>query len=314
MSETIVHKKKKLSIEEIILDMKAKGISLKYISEEDAKKYLLENTYYFKFKSYSKNYPKNVVKGKYIGLDFSYLQDLARLDMRFRELIFKMTVDIEHFIKVQLLAESQKNPNDDGYKVVADFLTDNDDIKQGIEAHSNNTGYSSALIQHNIKDLPIWVFLEIISFGDLTKFYDYYNSRFPLNGNISSYLWSVRIMRNAAAHNSCILNRLTEYFDESKINYSLRDSIKRLFPYISGKKLKHFLMNPVMQDFLDILMVFKFLDKTQLVLNKRLKEFESFLRRCRKHATYYKTNNEIVAFYRFLADFYKEYKKLLTAD
>lgn len=118
-------------------------------------------------------------------------------------------------------------------------------------------------------------------------------------------------MRNAAAHNSCILNRLTEYFDESKINYSLRDSIKRTLPFINSKKLKHYLMNPVMQDFLDILMVFKFLDKTQLVLNKRLKEFEVFLRRCRKHASYYKTNNEIIAFYAFLNIFYEEYKKTL---
>ena len=106
MGEQLVHKKKKLSIDEILLDMKAKGITLKYISDEEAKQYLLENTYYFKFKSYAKDYPKNIVKGKYIGLDFSYLQDLARLDMRFRELVFKMTIDIEHFIKVQLLAES----------------------------------------------------------------------------------------------------------------------------------------------------------------------------------------------------------------
>lgn len=311
MAEQLLHKKRKLSIDEILLDMKAKGITFKYISDEKAKKYLLENTYYFKFKSYAKDYKKNVAKGKYIGLDFSYLQDLARLDMRFRELVFKMTVDIEHFIKVQILAESQKNSNDDGYKVVADFLDKNDDIKQNIESHSNNTGYSSALIQHNIDDLPIWVFVEIISFGELTKFYAYYNSQFPITANISAYLWSIRIMRNAAAHNSCILNRLTEYFDESKINYSLRDSIKRTLPFINSKKLKHYLMNPVMQDFLDILMVFKFLDKTQLVLNKRLKEFEVFLRRCRKHASYYKTNNEIIAFYAFLNIFYEEYKKTL---
>lgn len=311
MGEQLVHKKKKLSIDEILLDMKAKGITLKYISDEEAKQYLLENTYYFKFKSYAKDYPKNIVKGKYIGLDFSYLQDLARLDMRFRELVFKMTIDIEHFIKVQLLAESQRNVKDDGYKVVADFLDENADIKLNIESHSNNTGYSSSLIQHNIGDLPIWVFVEIISFGELTKFYDYYNSRFPISGNISAYLWSIRIMRNAAAHNSCILNRLTEYFDESKINYSLRDSIKRTLPFINSKKLKHYLMNPVMQDFLDILMVFKFLDKTQLVLKKRLKEFESFLRRCKKHASYYKSNKEIIAFYVFLYTFYKEYKKTL---
>lgn len=311
MADKIIHKKKKLSVDEILADMKVKGISFKYIKEDEAKNYLTFNTYYFKLKSYAKNYRKNPVRNKYSGLDFSYLQDLARLDMRFRELVFKMTVDIEHFIKVQLLSYSQQNDNDDGYKVVADFLAENTDIKATLEAHSNNTGYSSALIQNNLADLPIWVFVEIISFGELTKFYDFYAERFRISNNMSAYLWSVRIMRNAAAHNFCILNRITEYFDEKKINYSLRDAIKRAFPFLDSKKLKHYLMNPVMQDFLDILMVFAFLDKPKLVLRKRLAEFECFLHRCRKHSRYYKTNNEIVAFYTFLYRFYKEYKKSL---
>lgn len=311
MADAITHKKKKLSVDEIILDMKSKGISFKYISESDAKNYLLYNTYYFKLKSYAKNYRKNPVRNKYSGLDFSYLQDLARLDMRFRELVFKMTVDIEHFIKVRILTHSQQNEKDDGYKVVSDFLFENEDIKQNLESHAKNTGYSSSLIQSNLSDLPIWVFVETISFGELTKFYDFYTKRFSVSNNVSAYLWSARIMRNAAAHNSCILNRLTAYFDESKINYTLRDAIRRTFPYMSTKKLKHYLMNPVMQDFLDILIVFKFLDKPKLVLKKRLVEFEHFLRRCRKHARYYKSNNELVAFYSFLSSFYTEYKKSL---
>ena len=39
---------------------------------------------------------------------FSYLEDLATLDMYFRELIFKMAVDIEHFAKVQIMARCQQ--------------------------------------------------------------------------------------------------------------------------------------------------------------------------------------------------------------
>lgn len=311
MGGEIVHKKKKLSIDEILADIKSKGITFKHTTEEEAKNYLLYSTYYFKLKSYAKNYAKNPVRKKYSGLDFSYLQDLARLDMHFRELVVKMTIDIEHLVKVQILAHSQQNEKDDGYKIVSEFLFENEDIKQNLESHSKNAGYSSSLIQSNLHDLPIWVFLETISFGELTRFYDFYAKRFSVGSNISAYLWSVRIMRNAAAHNACILNRMTEYFGEKKINYTLRNAIKRAFPYINTKKLKHYLMNPVMQDFLDILMVFSFLDKPRHILKKRLSEFEIFLRRCRKHATYYKSNNEIVAFYSFLSSFYKEYKSNL---
>lgn len=56
-----------------------------------------------------------------------------------------MTVDIEHFIKVQILAYSQHNEKDDGYKVVSDFLFENYDIKKNLESHAKNTGYSSSL-------------------------------------------------------------------------------------------------------------------------------------------------------------------------
>ena len=125
MNDGEYYLKEKLTIEGIIENIKSKGITFKHVSEESAKEYLLTHTYYFKLKAYSKNYVKNPVRGKYIQLDFSYLKDLARLDMYFRELIFKMSVDIERFVKVQIMAECQRNDSDDGYTVVHDFLARN---------------------------------------------------------------------------------------------------------------------------------------------------------------------------------------------
>lgn len=203
----IKYEKPKLKIPEQIAHMKKSGITFTYTSESDAEKYLLEHTYYFKLKAYSKNYEQRKAtsarKAQYICLDFAYLQDLARLDMYFREIIFKITVDIEHLLKVQLLSNSQRNDSDDGYKVVEDFLLKNDKIREKLNQHSTSS-YNSALIQKYQACCPIWVFVEIISFGDLIKFYDFYISKYPIANNVSKYLWSARILRNAAAHNSCI--------------------------------------------------------------------------------------------------------------
>lgn len=304
--------KPKLKVSEQVSHMKKCGITFNYVSEEEAENYLLEHTYYFKLKAYSKNYIQRKSdssrKGTYICLDFSYLQDLARLDMYFREIVFKITVDIEHLLKVQLLSHSQKNDADDGYTIVEDFLNENPEIQAKLEQHSYN-GYNSSLIQKYNSNYPIWVFVEIISFGDLIKFYDFYNSRFPIGNNVSKYLWSARLLRNAAAHNSCILNRLTENFDTSKINNSLMNILKRNYSSINPKKVLNYLQNPVVHDFIDILILLKKLDKSRSLLSKRMEEIRSFMRRCRKNATFYKYNNKLLSTYSFINLFLKEYKQ-----
>ncbi len=90
--DDIKQRKPKKTVEEQISHMKNKGITFNYISDEEARKYLSEHTFYFKFKAYAKNYEKYNTNGKYINLDFSYLQDLARLDMYFREIVLKITI------------------------------------------------------------------------------------------------------------------------------------------------------------------------------------------------------------------------------
>lgn len=308
--------KTKLSIEDIITDMKSKNISFNYVTEEQAKDFLSTHTYYFKFKSYAKNYFKNPTTKKYSSLDFSYLQDLSRLDMHFRELVFKMTVDVEHLLRVQIMNASQNNTADDGYTIVKDFLSDANQkqLKDNIEKKVNNldsSGYNTALIKNNHPNMPIWVLLEILSLGELIHFYEFYTSRFPIGNNVTDYLWSVRIMRNAAAHNSCILNKLTERTSEDKVNYVLKASIKKTLPFVDSKKLKQYQMNPVVQDFMDILMVFRILDKSRSTLSKRVEDIETFFERCRKNKDYYSSNPAITSTFKFVNSFVVEYKNSL---
>lgn len=50
--------KEKLTISEQITDMKNKGVTFNYTNEENAIHFLKYNNYYFKLKSYGKNYSK----------------------------------------------------------------------------------------------------------------------------------------------------------------------------------------------------------------------------------------------------------------
>lgn len=59
------NEKLKLTVEGQIQDMVNKNIQFDLYSTEDAKKFLRYNNYYFKLKSYARNYNRNLLGGLY---------------------------------------------------------------------------------------------------------------------------------------------------------------------------------------------------------------------------------------------------------
>lgn len=223
-----------LSVEDLIFHMQNKGISFSIMSQEDAKTYLHKNNNYFKLTSYRKNYPKfttGVHVGKYENLEFAYLVELARIDVQLRQVILGLCLDIEHFLKVELIRVIEQNPDEDGYSIVLDYLFDKGNgtiadrsknaayrsrsISNKLE-HNKNNPYCGGLISKYHEEMPIWALVEIISFGDLLRFIEYVSNKldWPLPVEIKS-LDRVRQIRNAAAHNNCIINDLSSVFEPS---------------------------------------------------------------------------------------------------
>ncbi|KDE64792.1 hypothetical protein FUSO4_07410, partial [Fusobacterium necrophorum DJ-1] len=106
--------KSKQSSSQLIEHMKEKGIKFNIVNEVEAQQFLENNNYYFKLAAYRNNYEKNS-EGKYLNLDFAYLKELSIIDMELRYLILQMALDIEHFIKVKILNDIEKNDLEDGY-------------------------------------------------------------------------------------------------------------------------------------------------------------------------------------------------------
>ncbi len=206
-----------------------KGVTFKYITEEEAALYLADVNNYLRTASYRKNYQKHLkgpAKGKYIDLDFSYLQELSTIDMHLRNLIIKMCIDIEHDLKVLLLKNLEMDSTEDGYTIVDTFLNKNPTIVEKIEATSASpfTGnlinkYFTVQRKYNAQkqkkenkivafDCPAWVLMELMSFGDFIHFYEYY---YGLKGNIPiniKIINLVKSLRNGCAHNNCIITDL----------------------------------------------------------------------------------------------------------
>lgn len=141
--------KPKQTAQQLIAKMKnEKGISFKHTSESDAENYLANINNYLRTAAYRKNYQKHtkgINNGKYICLDFAYLQELSTIDMHFRFIVSKMCLDIEHDLKVKMLKDIESDPSTDGYDIVKCFLAQNTYIIGKLEATSSSP-FTSDLI------------------------------------------------------------------------------------------------------------------------------------------------------------------------
>ncbi len=202
-----------------------KGIAFIEMDKAEAITHLLKSNNYLRTASYRINYAKNK-EGKYVNLDYAYLVELSKIDMYLRSYLLKMSIDFEHALKVDLLAKIEANDNENGYDIVDEFLDKYPFVKQNL-AKKSTAVFTGDLINKyfilNKKDdyifeivacdCPIWVLVEIITFGELIKLYNFYYERNPhkeakrLPSNILNIVLS---LRNACAHNNCILRDLHE--------------------------------------------------------------------------------------------------------
>ncbi|MBK5200561.1 MAG: Abi family protein [Spirochaetaceae bacterium] len=74
--------------------------------------------------------------------------------------------------------------------------------------------YSSSILIKYFSKMPIWALVEVLSFSEFLKLHEFYYSKKAktnyksYNSKIENFAWSIKIIRNACAHNNCILNSL----------------------------------------------------------------------------------------------------------
>lgn len=214
-----------MKISDMVPYLKNKNIKFECCSEQDAEIYLKENNNYYNVTSYKNNFVKyqcGELEGKYIDLDFAYLKDLSIIDYRTRLVLFKMIIDIEHYLKIRILNTIEGISEEDGYKIVNLYLEkDFNDMERPKRVHESirkkvsNEYYQKIFSKYDldkdtkIENIPIWEFLEIITFGELINFFDFFTKYYILDDNKYIFiLREVNKLRNAVAHNSCVLCEL----------------------------------------------------------------------------------------------------------
>lgn len=240
----MLNSKPMLTYEQQIQHFINKGVTFKHISQEDAAEYLRQNNNFFKLSAYRKNFFKCDGKDTYLNLDFSYLIDLAIIDTRLRMLIVEMSLNIEHFAKVQLLRNVAEAESEDGYSIVADYINSLDvpgrmHLQTEIERNQSSI-YVCDIYKKYKQSFPIWAFVEILSFGSFIHFYKYCATRLGDKSMIDNvYLFlTVKKVRNASAHNNCLLNDLAIRTHKYKVNYDVRQALSQIGIKYNQRKRK----------------------------------------------------------------------------
>ncbi len=259
-----------LTSEEQVTLLKSKGVTFERCSEDEAISALTERDTFLHITSYRKLFQKHQEgekTGQYVRLDFADLVALDELDAELRSAFQSVAYDIERLAKTKLVERISANPEEDGYGIVADFMESQqkryrNTIESNLRVRMQEDAYTGQLIENYADAMPVWVFLEVASFGALLAFYLFCAERWddePMRQEHYA-MKGVKSVRNCCSHGSCIINGFDDSheanFRVSSITYEWLDA-KEVGSSRSRRSKMH---NRRIQHLLETLVMFNRMD------------------------------------------------------
>lgn len=284
-----------LKTEQLIDKLKSKGVAFQECTVEDAVSFLNEHNYYVKVTAYKANFHKH--NGKYVGLDFMALKDLSTIDMYLRRWIISASLSVEHSLKVNILKDIQEK-NIDEFNIVSEYITKYPRIITELDNRRSTAYVKTILGKYNHPNYPIYVFLEVIPFGEFVNFYKYYCSKYEYDGFNCTLLDNIRNIRNAAAHSNCVIHDLTN--KTGFYNNYLVSRVVKLLAGVKKRTIQDRLKNKCVQDFISLLIAVDDVIKSEDLKNHCLQEIkELFDGRMIRNKDLYKSSTSLQQMYIF---------------
>ena len=152
-----------------------------------------------------------------------------------------------------------------------------------------------------LSNIPIWEFLEIITFGELINFYEFFIKKYHISGDIKYVyiLREIKKLRNAVAHNDNILDDLN--IQKDHYDFSENNIIEFLDNANISKKTKiNKLRNNHIKQITYTLYMFNEIvtsDGIKYDVKRKLKKF--FYKRIPMNKEYYKDNELLKSVYEY---------------
>lgn len=298
---------------EQVSHLKSKGVRFRYMSEAEAVEYLTKNNNYFRLRSYRTGFPKvsdGKRKGEYVNLDFKMLVDLSIIDMLLRNEMISLTLDIEHFCKVDLLGRIEQHA-EDGYEIVQDYLSEQDTfdskgnvtnwVKKEISRCESSAYSAGILAKYSGFNMPAWAFLEVITFGAFNSFILFCAKRFDDDELRDKFylLRAAKDLRNACAHNSCILNGLASGENARRANNGVMKALSKI-DGVGSYQRKARMSNERIRQIVTTLYLHKEVSSKGVIKHKA-RSLSKFISRANRNINYYKGAEVITSSFSFLS-------------
>lgn len=264
------------TIEEQIKILKERNL---IINEEKAKEIFRDNNYYYLINGYKDLFmDKNSEEEKYAeGTTLEEIFALYKFDSELRSTFLKYILKIERRMDTYIAYEFSEQYGEKNYLVGANFnninkITDSRiksliaDINSNISTQVKNGNKMLSHYTAQYGYIPLWVLIRIITFGQISKFYDLMKqqdqNKIAKNFGVrekelKTYIHNLAIVRNICAHdeklydialqNTIMKNNIHKYFNLNLQDDKYVNGYKDLFSIViilkillKGKEFKEF--------------------------------------------------------------------------
>lgn len=235
------------SFDEQIEILQSRGV---IISDKAKAKFVLSNLNYYRFSAYLLH-AKNEDDTYKENTEFDEIYNIYLFDKKLRNILMSLLESIEISFRTYIAYTLAIKHGSDGYLDASNFKDKRffDKFKKHLKNEKSNHKNKEFIKHHNKKyqgELPIWVAVEIISFGALSKLYSNMlpqdttfikKNLCPINPKlVGSWLHSLSHLRNLCAHYGRIYNAnlpdITVKQNDKKYNLNS----KNVFAYILAIK------------------------------------------------------------------------------
>jgi abortive infection bacteriophage resistance protein len=260
----------------------------------DAQQFLTDNTYFFKLKAFDNKFGKDQ-DGNYYNLDFSFLQDISTVDYHIRQAVLQLTSDVEHAIKIRFNALLMRQTKEDGYSIVQDFIRHQkqfyrDQFDKQYSLNLKASVYTEGIINKYAENPPAWLLWEVCSFNTTNAFYKFFLKKHSYQDQIFSLLDGVRLLRNAASHNNCLLTAPSYKLNQTDSRIDLLEQLlpKEKYPTEHDDVMRLAAHDPLVHDFCCVLCCHINLVHSQGIISRTEDLLQELIKRIGRNFKWYK--------------------------